>query len=129
MQGNIVKRLIQWLLNNVVIYYLIIQSCTSNSRRNNGEKVRNKNLFILAFAYYFAQRMKRTEDTYQHKGMRRQLINSLREKGIQDERVLEAMNNIPRHWFLDSAFNKIAYEDRAFPIGEGQTISQPYTVA
>ena len=73
--------------------------------------------------------MKRTEDTYQHKGMRRQLINSLREKGIQDERVLEAMNNIPRHWFLDSAFNKIAYEDRAFPIGEGQTISQPYTVA
>ena len=73
--------------------------------------------------------MKRTEDTYQHKGIRRQLINSLREKGISDERVLEAMNNIPRHWFLDSAFNKIAYEDRAFPIGEGQTISQPYTVA
>ncbi len=73
--------------------------------------------------------MKRTEDTYQHKGMRRQLINLLKEKGIQDERVLEAMNAIPRHWFLDSAFNKIAYEDRAFPIGEGQTISQPYTVA
>lgn len=69
------------------------------------------------------------EDTYQHKGMRRQLINILKEKGIQDERVLEAMNNIPRHWFLDSAFGKIAYEDRAFPIGEGQTISQPYTVA
>jgi protein-L-isoaspartate(D-aspartate) O-methyltransferase len=102
---------------------------TVNINSNNGEKVRNKNLFIPAFAYYFAQRMKRTEDTYQHKGMRRQLINSLREKGIQDERVLEAMNNIPRHWFLDSAFNKIAYEDRAFPIGEGQTISQPYTVA
>lgn len=100
-----------------------------NSHRNNGEKVQNKNLFILLFAYYFARRMKRTEDTYQHKGMRRQLINSLREKGIGDERVLEAMNNIPRHWFLDSAFNKIAYEDRAFPIGEGQTISQPYTVA
>ncbi len=108
---------------------MIIQFCTLNSRRNNGEKVRNKNLFILAFTYYFAQRMKRTEDTYQHKGMRRQLITNLREKGIQDERVLEAMNNIPRHWFLDSAFNKIAYEDRAFPIGEGQTISQPYTVA
>lgn len=69
------------------------------------------------------------EDTYQHKGLRRQLIQLLREKGITDEAVLDAMNNIPRHFFLDSAFDKIAYEDRAFPIGEGQTISQPYTVA
>lgn len=69
------------------------------------------------------------DDTYQHKGLRRQLIQLLREKGITDETVLEAMNNIPRHFFLDSAFDKIAYEDRAFPIGEGQTISQPYTVA
>lgn len=73
--------------------------------------------------------MKKDEDTYVHKGMRRQLINLLREKGIRDERVLNAMNAIPRHWFLDSAFGKIAYEDRAFPIGEQQTISQPYTVA
>ncbi len=73
--------------------------------------------------------MKKGEDTYMHKGMRRQLMNLLREKGIRDERVLEAMNAIPRHWFLDSAFGKIAYEDRAFPIGEDQTISQPYTVA
>ena len=73
--------------------------------------------------------MKRGEDTYMHKGMRRQLMNLLKEKGIRDERVLDAMNAIPRHWFLDSAFGKIAYEDRAFPIGEGQTISQPYTVA
>ncbi len=73
--------------------------------------------------------MKKGEDTYMHKGLRRQLINLLREKGIRDERVLDAMNAIPRHWFLDSAFGKIAYEDRAFPIGEGQTISQPYTVA
>lgn len=63
------------------------------------------------------------DDTYQHKGLRRQLIQLLREKGITDEAVLEAMNNIPRHFFLDSAFDKIAYEDRAFPIGEGQTIS------
>lgn len=53
----------------------------------------------------------------------------LRAKGISDENVLQAMNNIPRHFFLDSAFDKIAYEDRAFPISEGQTISQPYTVA
>lgn len=69
------------------------------------------------------------EDTYQHKGLRKQLVEGLRKKGITDERVLTAINNIPRHFFLDSAFDKIAYEDRAFPIGEGQTISQPYTVA
>ncbi len=56
-------------------------------------------------------------------------MDLLREKGISDENVLQAMNNIPRHYFLDSAFDKIAYEDRAFPISEGQTISQPYTVA
>ena len=73
--------------------------------------------------------MKKFEDTYQHKGLRKQLINVLREKGISDENVLKAINNIPRHFFLDSAFDKIAYEDRAFPIEEGQTISQPYTVA
>jgi protein-L-isoaspartate(D-aspartate) O-methyltransferase len=68
-------------------------------------------------------------DTYQHKGLRRQLVEVLRKKGITDENVLAAINNIPRHFFLDSAFDKIAYEDRAFPIGEEQTISQPYTVA
>ena len=56
-------------------------------------------------------------------------MDVLREKGINDETVLAAMNNIPRHFFLDSAFDEIAYEDRAFPIAEGQTISQPYTVA
>ncbi|MBS1626256.1 MAG: protein-L-isoaspartate(D-aspartate) O-methyltransferase [Bacteroidetes bacterium] len=69
------------------------------------------------------------EDSYQHKGLRKQLVNVLKEKGITDENVLNAINTIPRHYFLDSAFDKIAYEDRAFPIGEGQTISQPYTVA
>ncbi|MBS1639769.1 MAG: protein-L-isoaspartate(D-aspartate) O-methyltransferase [Bacteroidetes bacterium] len=69
------------------------------------------------------------EDSYQHKGLRKQLVNVLKEKGITDENVLNAVNTIPRHYFLDSAFDKIAYEDRAFPIGEGQTISQPYTVA
>lgn len=68
-------------------------------------------------------------DTYQHKGLRRRLVELLRTKGITDENVLAAINNIPRHFFLDSAFDKIAYEDRAFPIGEEQTISQPYTVA
>ena len=61
--------------------------------------------------------------------MRQQLVNLLKEKGITNDTVLDAINNIPRHFFLDSAFDKIAYEDRAFPIGEEQTISQPYTVA
>lgn len=73
--------------------------------------------------------MRKFEDTYQHKGLRNQLVTVLRNKGITDEQVLQAINHIPRHYFLDSAFDKIAYEDRAFPIGEGQTISQPYTVA
>jgi protein-L-isoaspartate(D-aspartate) O-methyltransferase len=68
-------------------------------------------------------------DDYRTKGLRKQLIDSLAEKGISDPLVLEAMRNIPRHFFLDPALDKIAYEDRAFPIGEGQTISQPYTVA
>ncbi|MBW7914916.1 MAG: protein-L-isoaspartate(D-aspartate) O-methyltransferase [Taibaiella sp.] len=69
------------------------------------------------------------EDTYLHKGLRKQLIETLRVKGIKDERVLDAINAIPRHFFLDPAFERIAYEDRAFPISAGQTISQPYTVA
>ena len=69
------------------------------------------------------------DDTYFHKGLRKQLVQSLREKGIKDERVLAAIEAIPRHFFLDSAFERIAYEDRAFPIAAGQTISQPYTVA
>jgi len=73
--------------------------------------------------------MNNYKDTYQHKGLRNQLVNQLKGKGITDEQVLKAINTVPRHFFLDSAFDKIAYEDRAFPIGEGQTISQPYTVA
>lgn len=61
--------------------------------------------------------------------MRKQLVDIIRQKGITDERVLEAILAIPRHFFMDLAFDTIAYEDRAFPIGEEQTISQPYTVA
>ncbi|MBW6458995.1 MAG: protein-L-isoaspartate(D-aspartate) O-methyltransferase [Bacteroidales bacterium] len=61
--------------------------------------------------------------------MRKRLIDSLREKGIKDENVLRAMNKVPRHLFLDSSFLEFAYQDKAFPIGSGQTISQPYTVA
>src|ERR1700755_2907002 len=73
--------------------------------------------------------MQKFEDTYQHKGLRKKLVDQLRLKGITSERVLEAIYNVPRHFFLDSAFDKIAYEDRAFPIAAEQTISQPYTVA
>jgi protein-L-isoaspartate(D-aspartate) O-methyltransferase len=73
--------------------------------------------------------MRRYDDTYKQKGLRKQLVDSIRQKGITDENVLQAIGNIPRHFFLDTAFEGIAYEDRAFPIGEGQTISQPYTVA
>lgn len=69
------------------------------------------------------------EDNYLHRGLRRQLIQSLRAKGIEDEKVLAAMDSIPRHFFLDPAFERQAYEDRAFPITAGQTISHPYTVA
>jgi len=68
-------------------------------------------------------------DTYLHKGLRNKLVEILKEKGITDEKVLKAIHSIPRHYFLDSAFDKIAYEDRAFPIAADQTISQPYTVA
>ena len=73
--------------------------------------------------------MQKNEDTYRHKGLRKKLLDILKEKGISDEQVLNAMNNIPRHFFMDSALDNIAYEDRAFPISDGQTISQPYTVA
>ncbi len=73
--------------------------------------------------------MRPTDDTYRHKGLRKKLVDGIRAKGITDEKVLDAINKIPRHYFLDSAFDEKAYEDIAFPIGEGQTISQPYTVA
>ena len=73
--------------------------------------------------------MRKIEDTYRHKGLRKKLVEIVREKGITDENVLNAIMNIPRHLFLDTALDHIAYQDRAFPIQEGQTISQPYTVA
>jgi len=69
------------------------------------------------------------DDDYRHKKLRKDLVQSLRVKGITDEKVLAALEAIPRHFFLDTAFERIAYEDRAFPISAGQTISQPYTVA
>ncbi len=67
-------------------------------------------------------------DTYKHKGMRRRLVEEVKAKGITDEAVLEAIGKIPRHLFMDSSFENFAYRDVPFPIGSGQTISQPYTV-
>lgn len=69
------------------------------------------------------------EDTPRHQGLRRRLIDALKIKGIRDERVLAAIGKVPRHAFLESTFLNFAYKDQAFPIGAGQTISQPYTVA
>ena len=69
------------------------------------------------------------EDNYRHKGLRQQLVEQLRAKGIINEAVLSAINEVPRHIFLDSSFVELAYQDKAFPIGSGQTLSQPHTVA
>jgi len=68
-------------------------------------------------------------DTYRHKGLRSKLVSVLKEKGIVNPLVLDAIGKIPRHLFLDKAFEEWAYKDVAFPIGSEQTISQPYTVA
>ena len=68
-------------------------------------------------------------DSFKHKGLRRQMIDYLRTKGISDERVLQAMNEVPRHFFLDSSLDVLAYQDRALSILCEQTISQPSTVA
>lgn len=73
--------------------------------------------------------MRPTEDSYRFQGLRKKLVDTIAAKGITDEKVLQVIGKIPRHFFLDSAFGEEAYADKAFPIGEGQTISQPYTVA
>jgi protein-L-isoaspartate(D-aspartate) O-methyltransferase len=69
------------------------------------------------------------EDTLRHRGLRKRLVEGIRIKGIKDEKVLEAISRVPRHLFMDSSFLQFAYKDQAFPIGSGQTISQPFTVA
>ena len=68
-------------------------------------------------------------DLYKHKGLRKQLVDELRAKGIRNEKVLTAIRQLPRHFFMEKAFDDWAYQDKAFPIGNKQTISQPYTVA
>jgi protein-L-isoaspartate(D-aspartate) O-methyltransferase len=69
------------------------------------------------------------KDTNKHQGLRNLLVKHLKEKGITDKNVLDAIAKIPRHLFIDSSFENFAYQDKAFPIGSGQTISQPYTVS
>ncbi|MBT8278114.1 MAG: protein-L-isoaspartate(D-aspartate) O-methyltransferase [Bacteroidia bacterium] len=69
------------------------------------------------------------KDTFKHKGLRQQLVNTIKKKGIKDKKVLAAIGKIPRHLFMDSGFIDHAYQDKAFPIAADQTISQPYTVA
>jgi protein-L-isoaspartate(D-aspartate) O-methyltransferase len=69
------------------------------------------------------------EDSFLHKGLRKKLVDEIRLKGIKDEQVLNAINKVPRHLFMDSGFVHFAYKDQAFPIAANQTISQPYTVA
>jgi len=72
---------------------------------------------------------RKLSDDYLHLGHRRRLVQALRNRGIDNERVLAAIGQVPRHWFVDKAYEHLAYEDRALPIPRGQTISQPYTVA
>ncbi|MEX2232434.1 MAG: protein-L-isoaspartate O-methyltransferase, partial [Cyclobacteriaceae bacterium] len=69
------------------------------------------------------------EDNYKHRGLRNKLVKILQKKGISEPQVLAAIGKVPRHLFFDNALLEHAYQDKAFPIGEGQTISQPYTVA
>lgn len=73
--------------------------------------------------------LSKEQDTYKDKGARRNLVNELKAKGIVDSKVLEAIGTVPRHLFIHKDFRSHAYQDKAFPIGNGQTISQPYTVA
>lgn len=78
---------------------------------------------------FFTPKMSSFEDNYRQRGLRNKLVRVIRQKGIKDERVLSAVGKVPRHVFFENAFLEHAYQDKAFPIGEGQTISQPYTVA
>ena len=94
----------------------IVNKCVQNS-----DQISRDNTMEIYFCYI--------KDDYIHKGKRRHLMQLMRDKGICDHSVLEAINAVPRHLFLDSSFLEHAYQDKAFPIGANQTISQPYTVA
>ena len=84
---------------------------------------------IICFLFLQNKLQPKLKNTSKHEGLRNQLAKLLEDKGITDKKVLEAIKIIPRHLFLDSSFEDFAYQDKAFPIGAGQTISQPYTVA
>lgn len=84
---------------------------------------------LICFLFLRNKLLPKLKNTNKHQGLRNQLAKLLEEKGIKDNRVLEAIKIIPRHLFLDSSFEDFAYQDKAFPIGANQTISQPYTVA
>jgi protein-L-isoaspartate(D-aspartate) O-methyltransferase len=84
---------------------------------------------IICFLFLRNKLLPKLKNTSKHQGLRNQLAKQLEEKGIKDTSVLEAIKLIPRHLFLDSSFEDFAYQDKAFPIGANQTISQPYTVA
>jgi len=86
------------------------------------------NIYVQEYELYLGNDFQMV-DNFQHKGLRKKLIDSIRSKGISDEAVLEAMGRVPRHLFMDSGFINFSYTDKAFPIAAGQTISQPYTVA
>jgi protein-L-isoaspartate(D-aspartate) O-methyltransferase len=81
---------------------------------------------IFGISFYTNTMLK---DSLQHKGLRKRLVEIIAGKGITDQQILDAIGKIPRHLFMESGFEKFAYKDQAFPIGAGQTISQPYTVA
>lgn len=87
-------------------------------------------VFWIFYFYFYGNKLEpKLKDTNKHQGLRNQLAKQLEDKGIVDKNVLEAIKKIPRHLFLNSSFEDFAYQDKAFPIGAGQTISQPYTVA
>jgi protein-L-isoaspartate(D-aspartate) O-methyltransferase len=83
----------------------------------------------IVFLSVGGQKSCQLEDTFKHRGLRKKLVDEIRSKGIHDEAVLNAINAVPRHLFMDNSFVGFAYVDKAFPIAAGQTISQPYTVA
>jgi protein-L-isoaspartate(D-aspartate) O-methyltransferase len=90
--------------------------------------VKKNSKYVKEYLLYLSTTMEQ-HDSFRHKGLRKKLIDSIREKGIKNEGVLEAMGRVPRHLFMDSSFINFSYNDKAFPIAAGQTISQPYTVA
>ncbi len=103
------------------------------SKKPNPEQIARKAIILGKYcpnnAIFDGEMAYKFIDNYREKGARKQLIAVLKSKGIEDKAVLEAMGKVPRHYFFDETFWVQAYKDIAFPIGDGQTISQPYTVA